>query len=267
LAATHTKAQLVRAPDPADNTLSATYHRRLRNGLSVDLGPVPGEIALWQITAPAAELCDRLLKLQLQALPGDSASIRCRKGCDTCCHFLVGLTPPEAAALDRWICQLPERLQRVLRQRLDDAAAPLRTLLAKRLGREGTVRTRLVELLRLCRQLPPTPCPFLHEGLCSIYLQRPLACREHVSIEGGPGCQGGAARPIQISTLRALLGASARMENRSEEVIPLPLLGSWALRNRTRCNQRISTRKFLDALVDALDAQMPGHWVSDGPES
>ncbi len=264
---THLKAQSIRAPGQAEDASGPAYRRQLKNGLPLELRAIPPDIALWQITALAGDLCDRLLKLQLQTLPAGLAGIRCRKGCDTCCHFLVGLTPPEAAWLDRWIRQLPDRLQRVLRQRLDDAASAIRALPAKHLGRAGTIQIPVPDLLKLCRELPPTPCPFLHEGLCSIYLHRPLACREHVSLAGGKNCRSGSATPLPASTFRALLEASARMENRAEEIIPLPLLGSWARRNGSRCRRRVSTRKYLDALLDALDAQSPGDWVSDAPES
>ena len=83
------------------------------------------------------------------------ASAACRHGCSHCCHIAVTMTKAEATVIAREIDRpLNERAGQVL-----SASAPLPT------PSDFSARWQGV------------PCTFLHEGRCTIYAQRPLACR------------------------------------------------------------------------------------------
>lgn len=249
-------------------TGTVPYRRRLANGLEVQIPAIRAELALPDLLPLAWELTEQLLARHREALEPEGLEIRCRRGCDRCCHFLVGLCPPEAAYLARWIDALPRRTQAVLLQRLEDAAAPLRRQVRKEHSPStpGRVALSLNRLLRLHQALPEQPCPFLHKGLCSIYLQRPLACREHVSTTGGLTCDSDAgASRLPASVFQALIEATALVEDKAEEIVPLPLLTGWFQRNRGRMERAYPSQKILDALLDALENQMPSDWVSDAP--
>ena len=111
----------------------------------------------------AAALAQTLNETSLKANPPTRAKIACGKGCSYCCYGFVGILPAEAF-------------------RLADAV---------RAGRSGkldvaTVRARAVPLMglkpdeRIGRKLA---CPLLGEGgLCSVYAERPLVCRQATSL-------------------------------------------------------------------------------------
>jgi len=75
-----------------------------------------------------------------------SPYIACKKGCMACCHYTVHLYPVEAELIER------------------------------RTGYK-----------RLNRPLPSknfhgAPCPFLKDGACGIYGDRPMTCRRHIAL-------------------------------------------------------------------------------------
>lgn len=110
----------------------------------------------------AAGLAQSLCETSLKKRPGKLA-IACKAGCSYCCHGFVGVMPPEAF-------------------RVADAV---------RAGRAGgidaeTLRNRSEPLrglapdARVGRKLP---CPLLKaDGLCSVYADRPLVCRQATSL-------------------------------------------------------------------------------------
>ena len=130
----------------------------------------------------------RRLGEEAQALEEAQASAEgkarsCQKGCAACCRMMVPIAPPEAFALTEFIRSLPNEQQQRIAQRF---AASKSTLLAEGLWH------RLMEISESSR--PPDdealepinqkyyalrmPCPFLEDDACSIYEQRPAACRE-----------------------------------------------------------------------------------------
>jgi Fe-S-cluster containining protein len=253
----------IRAPREAIRTGPTRYRRVLRSGLTVELADLPATMTLADLAGVARQLSDRVMSDFVAAEAARGRRARCQRRCDACCHYAVGLGVCEAAALADWIRALPTRPQAVLRQRLTDAAGPV----AAALGRGGDCPEALPtrEAMALMADLPPRPCAFLHQGLCSIYLQRPLACREHVALIGQRPCRrwGGAAAEVETSVLQATVRAAARIEGRAAEIVPLPLVLAWAGRFADRLARTYCSKAMLDALLDELEAQLPADWVSE----
>ena len=90
--------------------------------------------------------------------PETRAALACRRGCSFCCHVNVQVSIPEAVAIAEHLNGRPEQRARLL------AAQP--------------VTAGLHPAERLDRRIP---CPLLEDGACSIYEQRPRACRAHTS--------------------------------------------------------------------------------------
>ncbi|ARL25476.1 YkgJ family cysteine cluster protein [Burkholderia pseudomallei] len=80
-------------------------------------------------------------------------NVACKRGCSHCCHIAVAVTPDEAEAIGKRIGRKPHR-------------APLR----KNPGAGFAFGYH-------------NPCTFLRSGECSIYANRPLACRIHYSLD------------------------------------------------------------------------------------
>ncbi len=88
-----------------------------------------------------------------------SCAIDCKAGCAHCCVVYVQVTPLEALHIARSLLARPADEVAALRKRV--AAAH-----AKTAGRDAHDRIILAQ-----------PCPLLVDSRCSVYLDRPFACR------------------------------------------------------------------------------------------
>lgn len=79
----------------------------------------------------------------------------CKAGCSYCCHIPVVISTQDAERIARATSRVPKTL-------------PLRSP---------------IELDRILKSHTPSPCPFLKESRCSIYDDRPLACRTHYTLD------------------------------------------------------------------------------------
>jgi len=133
-----------------------------------------------QIVAACHERFDRDLAHLLAALPGPGLRIHCAAGCSGCCTLNVNATLPEAAVVAASLAE-PQWA------RVDSYLSRLRAALAE--------APSFKEFLRRHRSLAG-PCPFLgDDGHCTIYPQRPLACRALLSSRDRDWCA------IDFSTL------------------------------------------------------------------
>ncbi|WP_234461062.1 YkgJ family cysteine cluster protein [Burkholderia pseudomallei] len=80
-------------------------------------------------------------------------NVACKRGCSHCCHVAVAVTVPEAEAIGKRIGRIPRKV-------------PLR--MDAKIGVESGYHN---------------PCTFLRNGECSIYANRPLACRIQYSLD------------------------------------------------------------------------------------
>lgn len=106
-------------------------------------------------------------------------NIACRRGCTGCCRGLFDITLLDAALLRRGFDRLTPAQQRPARER---AAARIAEL--QRQWPDFT-EPYILNLLpdELWTEMPEddaTPCPLLgDDGLCLVYAERPLICRQH----------------------------------------------------------------------------------------
>ncbi len=139
----------------------------------------------------------------------------CRTGCSACCRQLVPLAPAEARRLRRVAGKLPDVRQRVARTRnqLDDMG--LLDLLDDLDGTHHAAPAELVHDLAREWAEAKVACPFLNEDQsCSIYHDRPLACRLKLVRSEPQHCSGDGTNVVPLRVRgRASVGALARVEN------------------------------------------------------
>jgi len=92
------------------------------------------------------------------------ATTVCQKGCAHCCYFNVDINVLEAKRLTDIIRQMPEDRRKEVMQRLE---------IADEAYRQADQQESIYR----------HPCPFLDGTECSIYEDRPLNCRSHVSTD------------------------------------------------------------------------------------
>jgi Fe-S-cluster containining protein len=106
----------------------------------------------------AAQIAHDIAETSLQRRPPKRA-IACRKSCVYCCHSFVGAVAPEVFRIAAALMDRHRLTSDVVRAR----AEPLRGLApAARVGAQ-------------------LPCPLLQNGLCAVYAERPLTCRQATS--------------------------------------------------------------------------------------
>jgi Fe-S-cluster containining protein len=117
---------------------------------------------------------------------GRGLPVSCRKGCAACCRYLVRISVAEALRIREVVAGLPEdHRERVLSRSAEIREAAGLAGLTVDLERGLVVHrddpgeaARMEGLARRYLALD-LPCPFLDEGACSIYSDRPASCRQH----------------------------------------------------------------------------------------
>ena len=167
--------------------------------------------------------------------------VSCQKGCAACCRMLVPVSAPEAFALHDVIAEMPQERRSAVRRKLDEARR--RLLHAGLLDPLTTVAESSRQLTD--EEMEPVnhayyglqmPCPFLEEEVCSIYEDRPAACRELLVTSPAELCSDLVHNPVRplpvplrISTVLGLLWSE--LAGGPIRFIPLPLAWDWAQRH------------------------------------
>lgn len=221
---------------------------RLEVTMHTPAGPLTTLVEVPTGLIPVTEIVPLLRRLgeQAQALEERNAlaagqTISCRKGCAACCRMLIPVSAPEAYRLRDTIAQMPEERRKPTLDRMAQAQ--------RRLEAAGML-TRLSEIAESQRQwsdadMEPInrayfalrmPCPFLVDETCSIYEDRPAACRELQVTSPAEWCQDPVTNPVQalpvplrVSTALGLLWSD--LVGGPIRFIPLPLALAWADRH------------------------------------
>ena len=164
----------------------------------------------------------------------EGRTVSCRKGCGACCRQLVPISELEARRIAEVVEEMPEPRRSEVRTRF--AAA-----------RERLDELGLLELLEHPSRIAPTEartfglryfnaavaCPFLEDESCSIYEERPIACREYLVTSPAENC----ARPtletidcvdVPAKVSRAIRWLTADAAAPHASWVPLILAPAWA---------------------------------------
>jgi Fe-S-cluster containining protein len=119
---------------------------------------------------------------ELEAYVADAYAVpiqkmACKAGCSFCCNLTVEATPVEVFAI----------LTYVQKTFTTEQVASLKTAL---MAHSEKVASRPMKKLLFENR----PCPFLRDGLCSVYEVRPIGCRRHHSARVSD-CEKSAADP------------------------------------------------------------------------
>jgi Fe-S-cluster containining protein len=163
-------------------------------------------------------------------------TISCRKGCSACCKRLyVEVTDAEAYRLHDVVRSLPEQHRR----RVESRFASIRKQLVEAGMYEDVMAMHVKDEAR--HRLGADyyelgiECPFLEDDACSVYQERPLACREYLVTSPANEC----ARPQHGKVQRVRFPSSAvsyamRMTQDASDdarLVPLALIPSWIEQN------------------------------------
>jgi len=201
---------------------------------------------LADIVPLARTICTKITDVVLQSVSSNGGQIACRKGCLACCRHLIPLSVPEAFRLNEEIAAATGRRRESVwktclhaaRQILDrKPPIPLMPQTAEA-SPASSVDLNLVSKWYRDFKLD---CPFLHNGVCTIYEQRPLACREHYVTGSAKACREERCCPevleMPVQVPNALGKLASELEGTSVEAVILPLALVWCEENRQRAER------------------------------
>jgi len=254
----HSRRRNSRMPDPASNSdplpvlnlstqseADLLYSLRESVTANVDL-TVGGRFLPLKITVPKGPTAASEFLPILQKLTGavvdiavdnvvrEGHTISCRAGCGACCRQVVPVTQTEARQLARFVATLPEPRQTEIRKRFTEACDKLAAAgLLDELRQPADLAGEKLRPFGLAYFRAGVACPFLEDESCSIYRDRPLACREHLVTSPAENCAEPSQESVQIVPLPAQVAGAARtMDRRSlpDEAgwLPLALALEWA---------------------------------------
>ena len=219
------------------------------------------QATLADIVPLARKLFTKLAILFLERHRGNGQSIPCCKGCSACCSYLIPMSVPEVFRLREELLAMPtDYSSRILRSCLDTAEIILKKG-AGRLNINELTKNGLSQKEQLSNWYAglKIPCPFLSDGLCSLYEQRPLACREHIVTGSSFFCQPDHRDepnvvPMPVSVLDALGQLTAELENLDIEAVMLPLAFAWTEDNLHRAEHTWPAVTMIKRFAEILKA-------------
>ena len=224
----------------------------LRTAMSVPAGPT----RLGELLPLMQSFADAVVDSVSKEVEARGERISCKQGCGACCRQLVPIAEAEARQLQVTIERFSEPRRSAVRARFTEARRRLEAaglsekLLHPDRWSDGEGRSIGLAYFRL-----GIPCPFLEEESCSLYADRPIACREYLVTSPADNC----ARPTSESVACVKLPfkvwtAVARFDDlppsaRFIRWVPLILASDWAEAHRAEpalCPGPDLLREFFD---------------------
>lgn len=186
----------------------------------------------------------------------------CQKGCAACCRMLVPLSAPEAFAVREWVRSRPVEQQSRIIARFAETKVRLLSKgiwqqLSELCGASDPCSDEIVDEVNHRYYALRLACPFLEEESCSIYDERPAACRELLVTSPADRCEDLIANPVdtipaplRISTVLGLLWQD--VTNTSTRLIPLPLALDWAEDHRQENDRMWKGTQLFDQALDKV---------------
>lgn len=232
-------------------------------------GPVTTTVEISTGFVPVTEIVPLLRRLGRQAhtleqqrVSATGQKISCAKGCAACCRMLVPVSAPEAFALRDMVAALPEDRRQIIHRALAGTTARLeRAGLLSQLRHvaetDRPIADEAMEPINRAYYALKLPCPYLENEACSIYEDRPAACRELLVTSPADWCQDmvnkpirAIAAPLRVSTILGLLWSD--LTGGPPRLIPLPLALDWADRHAAENRASWKARTILDKALDII---------------
>ncbi len=204
--------------------------RRLEFEVSVPPGPtLPA-----QLLPVFRSLADAAIGAAVEAAQDAGLKVSCRQGCGACCRQLVPISQIEARRLAQVVNDAPQERRAEILYRFEQAGRRLKDAgLLEKVHSPETMTPEQRKALGLEYFRLGIACPFLEAESCSIYTERPIACREYLVTTPAENCANPTAEtvkcvsvPLEVSkTLRSFNGDR---NDRADRWVPLILSLEWA---------------------------------------
>ncbi len=181
--------------------------------------------------------------------------VTCAKGCSACCRSqLVPVTPVEAYAILRLVDEMPEPRRGEILARFADRVERLEAAGLAEKYQESSEQGRAMLLQYLDLGLV---CPFLENDACSIYEQRPFACRQYLVTTPKELCATPLTSPVKtVPTIfvpaTAVLETAAELSGKAQHTVPLILSLDYAQMHRDELEHTYPTAKVFNRVLERM---------------
>lgn len=210
----------------------------------------------------ARQLTDAVVAARVDETHAAGARISCRARCGACCRQVVPLTATEARTIPAVIDAIPEPRRTAVRERFVAARRRLDEggLLDEVLALADEPRADRIRFALAYFALG-IPCPFLEDESCSIYADRPFACREFLVTSPAQECERPGEERVEIVTMPIKLSlAFSRLEKATScgvaGWIPLAIAPEWAAATPAPSPQRTG-KELLGDLLGIVSGRAP----------
>ncbi len=204
--------------------------------IKADVSLPAGQVRPADLLPVYRELSGAVCKVAIEREAAAGATLSCQKGCSACCkRQYVETTEAEAYRLAEVLENLPE----AHRARVETRFAHNRIVLAEVGLFEPMMSYTAGNEARYAWSGQfhhlGIACPFLEDGACSIYEERPLVCREYLVTSPPEACDlpdlNGVRRiQLPVSTLGPAMRMSPSVDG-DARLVPLAVLRDWLDRN------------------------------------
>jgi Fe-S-cluster containining protein len=193
------------------------------------------------------ETFDDLMKKAIGVAFRSGLFIPCARGCFFCCYDPAFVCGQEAELLLQTVLRKPQEEQERVKAAVKDWVA--------RFVKAGfkSIKAMDVHTYRSAK----LACPFLNNGECTVYEDRPIACRGHVAVGDREQCEDDAKRPEQRFLLSDNMAAIVLGGIAQHEDLEFDHLGLWM--NDLLFGERIESASRTGLVVkDRLKADNAG---------
>ena len=188
---------------------------------SISINGVPTEL---QVTVPAGpvkpqrmlpilqKMANAFVEASVAVVEAGGKAISCKAGCGACCRQPVPISEIEVYRIAELVDAMPEPRRTMVRDRFAAACEHFHSIgwFDRMNAHYGSGQPKeTLEDLRAAQAViveyfsEGTSCPFLENGSCSIYDDRPLICREYLVTSPAENCSAPSAETVRMIELVA----------------------------------------------------------------
>lgn len=241
--------------------------------IKLSIGGIPLEM---QMTVPAKpvkpqrmlpifqQMANSFVEMGISSVENSGARISCEKGCSACCSQPIPLAEIEAYKIAELVENLAEPQRTEIKRRFDEACRRFYEIgWFEKLDNCVYLSKEEREKVILEYFSENVACPFLEDKACSIYEERPLACREYLVTSPAQNCSAPSGKtvhlielPIKASETLRKIGDSKNL-NAIVNFLPLILALKWTQLHADEFPEKTGERWMADFFQKLTNSQIP----------
>jgi Fe-S-cluster containining protein len=236
------------------------------NGIPLEMQmTVPAKAVKPQRMLPIfQQMSNSFVEMGISAVENSGGKISCQKGCSACCRQPIPLAEIEAYQIAGLVENLPEPRRTEIKRRFDAAGRHFQEIgWFEKLDKCAYLSKEEREKVILEYFDENVACPFLEDSVCSIYEERPLACREYLVTSPAENCAHPSPETVQMIELQIKSAATLRQIGDSRNLnaivnfLPLILALKWTEMHADEFPEKTGERWMADFFQKLTNSQIP----------